>query len=86
MNDGDEAPMGTLSVTDEDIRNFLRKNWHVYPSQIMLLQEAVQRLWPADPPPESGVRVVRICLQENDFMINRGKQLLLDASSSDESP
>lgn len=80
---GYEVSMGTRSVTDEDIRKFLRKNWHVYPSQIMLMQETVQRLWPAEPPPESGERVVRICLQENDFEINHRSQLLLNASSSD---
>ena len=75
--------MGDCSVTDKDIKHFLRTNWHVYPSQIMLMQEAVERIWPEGPPPDGGERVVRICLQENSFLMAHGSQLLLGTSSSD---
>jgi len=69
------------SVTDHDIRHFLRTNWHVYPSQIMLMQAAVQRIWPGGPPADGGERVVSICLEENDFRMTHEPQLMLCASN-----
>lgn len=75
--------MSDRSVTDEDIRHFLRTNWQVYPSQIMLMQAAVQRIWPEGPPSDGGESVVRICLEENNLVMAHGSQLLLCPSSSE---
>jgi hypothetical protein len=51
-------------VTDDDIRRFLQRNKSEYPSQIMLMQRAVELLWPSGPPTGASQRVVRLCLDE----------------------
>lgn len=53
------------TVTDEEILQFLRLNWHSFPSQMALMQKAVRTLWPDGPPEEAGERVVRLCLEES---------------------
>jgi hypothetical protein len=54
-----------MMVTDEDILRFLRKNWHRFPSHMVLMQAAVRALWPGGAPQDGGERVVRLCLQES---------------------
>ena len=52
-------------ITDEDILTFLRKNWSSYPSQVTLIQAAIDVLWPEGTSTNSSERVVRVILQEN---------------------
>lgn len=52
-------------ITDEDIRSYLRTNWTHYPSQIVLIQSAVQSLWQGRAPATEAERVVRLCLELN---------------------
>jgi hypothetical protein len=54
----------THIVTDDDIRRFLQRNKSEYPSQIDLMQKAIELLWPHGPPTGGSQRVVRLCLQE----------------------
>lgn len=51
-------------VTDDDIRRFLQRNKAEYPSQIVLMQKAIELLWPNGPPTGGSQRVVRLCLEE----------------------
>ena len=51
-------------ITDEDILTFIRRNWWDYPSQIRLMQDTIQSLWPEGPPADGHERVVRLCLEE----------------------
>lgn len=53
-----------FAITDDDIRAFLKKNSHVYSSQIELMQAAVQQLWPGGAADDGSKRLVRICLEE----------------------
>jgi hypothetical protein len=53
-------------LTDEDILTFLRVNKRKYPSQLDLLQEALQLLWPRGAPPDAGERLARLVLQESN--------------------
>jgi hypothetical protein len=52
------------SVTDDDIRKFIRQNNHEYPSQIALIQAAVKLLIPEETRTDGSKRVVRLCLDE----------------------
>jgi hypothetical protein len=52
------------TVSDEDIRNFIVRNLHEYPSQIALMQAAVKLLWPQEHRADGSKRVVRLCLEE----------------------
>jgi hypothetical protein len=54
----------TRIVTDDDIRRFLQRNKSDYPSQIVLMQRAIELLWPNGPPTGGSQRVVRLCLEE----------------------
>jgi len=65
-------------LTDDDILTFLRVNKRKYPSQIELIQAAAQLLWPHGPPPDAGLRLARLALQEANHprtrpeLVNRG--------------
>jgi hypothetical protein len=49
-------------ISDDEIRVFLRRNAGHYPSQISLIQAAVNLLWPEGVPIGGAERVVRACL------------------------
>ena len=51
-------------VTDHDIVIFLRENREGFPSEITLMQAAVQLLWPEGVPDSCAERVVRLSLQD----------------------
>ena len=52
-------------VTEDDIRTYLCTNWNQFPSQIALIQAAVQSLWRGKAPTAEAERVVRLCLEMN---------------------
>ena len=54
-----------VQITDEEILTFIRRNWWDYPSQIKLMQDTIQSLWPEGPPTGGHERVVKICLEES---------------------
>jgi len=49
-------------IGDDEIQSFLQRNAHHYPSQISLIQAAVDLLWPEGAPTGGAERVVRVCL------------------------
>lgn len=51
-------------ITDEDIVSFLHFNKARYPSQIDLMQAAVQLLWPLGPPKSAGQRIAKLVMRE----------------------
>ena len=75
--------MSHYEVSDQDILSFLRTNWRSYPSQISLLQAAVQAFWPEGASPEASERVVRLCLLENQLAVPLVSKSLLPSSKTE---
>ncbi len=53
------------TVTDEDIRAFLRENRPIFPSEVTLIQAAVRLLWSEEEREAGAARVVRMCLHDD---------------------